>query len=368
MHVVTSLDYGIKSEDKSEFINKDLVTITRISAPIYYKWGQLGRYVDRLSKRKLTTYWYSILAYNAGKSLLNNTPFDILLTRSYPFETVIIGLSLKKQFNLKWIAGINDPIPKYSIPWPYAQGRQNRIANYWSCRKAREALSTADNILFPSERLGRYLEGKLNLQFGQRMMVIPHIGWKIENDGTKNNKIDILHVGDADSRRISFNFLSCFYKAVQQYSSLRNKIRIVFVGIVYEHFKSFVKNNQMDSFFVFEKRVSYEESLKKISQASALLLLEAPLQEGIYLPSKFCDYAVAQKPLLLFSPENGTIADLVGGYAHPGFLGQAENRFKEGITRFLKRLDQGEDLSDYSYPRPWEFEEKKIIKDFLSCL
>ena len=368
LNVVTALEYGIKYEDRSPFLNKDLGRITRTPAPIYYRWAKMAGFIDRFSKRKLVLYWYLNRARAFAAKLLQETSFDLLLTRSYPLETIMLGASLKRRFKIKWVAGINDPIPYYLTPWPYTQGRRNPISDYWSCRKTREALSAADGIIFPGQRLGKYLERNLNLQFGPKMIVVPHIGWKKQSGHSQGRQIDILHVGTANSLRISLDFFSYFHKAVQAQALLRNKVRIIFVGNVNESFKTFVKNNGLESFIAFEGQVSYQESLERISEASALLLVEAPLQEGIFLPSKFGDYAVAQKPLLLFSPEQGAISDLVGGYAHPGFLGQEQSRFKEGIDRFLKRLAEGQDLSDYAYPRPWEFEENIVIKNLMDRL
>ena len=105
-----------------------------------------------------------------------------------------------------------------------------------------------------------------------------------------------------------------------------------------------------------------------MAQAAALLLMEATLDEGIYLPSKFCDYSRSGKPLLLFCPEAGTIADLVGGYQHPGFLGQNEKQYGPRIDLFLDRLAQGQNLQDYAYPRPQEFEARTIVDQFLSLI
>jgi hypothetical protein len=57
-------------------------------------------------------------------------------------------------------------------------------------------------------------------------------------------------------------------------------------------------------------RVSYERSLNYIGRASAGVLIEADIKNGIYLPSKLCDYICAGVPVLALSPDDGTVADL----------------------------------------------------------
>jgi glycosyltransferase involved in cell wall biosynthesis len=58
-------------------------------------------------------------------------------------------------------------------------------------------------------------------------------------------------------------------------------------------------------------RVPYEESLLQMSAASVCVLVEADMREGIYLPSKFADYAASRRPVLALSPAVGTIADML---------------------------------------------------------
>ena len=57
----------------------------------------------------------------------------------------------------------------------------------------------------------------------------------------------------------------------------------------------------------------YEESLKYIQSATACLLVEGDMAEGIFLPSKAIDYISARKPILALSPAVGVVADLASG-------------------------------------------------------
>ena len=105
-----------------------------------------------------------------------------------------------------------------------------------------------------------------------------------------------------------------------------------------------------------------------MSEAHALLIMEAPFKEGIFFPSKFSDYAMSRKPLLIFSPENGTLSDFVGGRRHPGFLGQEESGYREGINRLLERLSRGEGLADYAYASPEYFDPDRVASGLLDVL
>ena len=45
-----------------------------------------------------------------------------------------------------------------------------------------------------------------------------------------------------------------------------------------------------------------------------LCVIEAKMNEGIFLPSKLSDYSFLNKPILCFSPANGTLVDLINKY------------------------------------------------------
>jgi len=55
--------------------------------------------------------------------------------------------------------------------------------------------------------------------------------------------------------------------------------------------------------------LEYLDTLAEMRRAGALLLLEAAMPEGIFLPSKLPDYCWAGRPLLALSPDIGEVAD-----------------------------------------------------------
>jgi hypothetical protein len=86
---------------------------------------------------------------------------------------------------------------------------------------------------------------------------------------------------------------------------------------------------------------------RALARADALLLLEAELQEGVFLASKFSDYAVSGRPVLMFSPRDGTVSDHVGGPRHPGFLSQDVEEAANRLARFVTRWQAGDPCLDY---------------------
>ena len=61
-------------------------------------------------------------------------------------------------------------------------------------------------------------------------------------------------------------------------------------------------------------RKPYNEALNYICAADILLLIEAPMKEGIFLPSKVADILGYHKPIFSISPQDGVMKDLITQY------------------------------------------------------
>jgi glycosyltransferase involved in cell wall biosynthesis len=91
---------------------------------------------------------------------------------------------------------------------------------------------------------------------------------------------------------------------------IRERIELRFVGPEDLLLKRHVDELGLAQFVSYTGLVSYEESLEHISEATVCLLVEGAFEEGIFLPSKLCNYFAARKPVLAVSPRVGTVADL----------------------------------------------------------
>jgi hypothetical protein len=72
--------------------------------------------------------------------------------------------------------------------------------------------------------------------------------------------------------------------------------------------------------------VDYAESLALMRSAHLLVVIDAPTDTSVFLPSKLVDYVGAERPILALSPPGATatLANRLGGLvAHPDDVGGA---------------------------------------------
>ncbi|MEK7754579.1 MAG: hypothetical protein AAB654_21820 [Acidobacteriota bacterium] len=94
----------------------------------------------------------------------------------------------------------------------------------------------------------------------------------------------------------------------------------------------------------------YVDTLRALCRADVLVIVEAPCDHGIFLPSKLIDYVQCGRPVLALSPRRGTVADIM-------------SRFRCGVAADCTSVDSVYDALRRLY-RLWEAGELASQFDF----
>jgi glycosyltransferase involved in cell wall biosynthesis len=290
-------------------------------------------------------------ARRAALALARERRVDLVMTRYNATRTAWVGRALKRELDVPWVAYFPDPTPRFLAPPPYGAGRARGVSERWEGRRARAWLGEADALAFPCERLARYTTRALGLE-GKPIVVLPHVGWRSERPPPPPDAIQVLHAGFFTQHRYADAFLEGLAAAARRARERGLRFRVDFLGETKDEApRRLLEARGLSDVVGFPGLAWYEESLAWMRAATALLLLEVPMAEGVYLPSKWCDYALSGRPVLAFSPATGTIADALGP-GHPSFLGQSAAGATEGLLRFLDAAATGRD-ADLD---PWRFD------------
>ena len=92
---------------------------------------------------------------------------------------------------------------------------------------------------------------------------------------------------------------------------LGRTLRIVFVGTPIPSHRRLATSLGLDPVVEFTGRLPSADSARWAAAADVLLLIDAPAEENLFLPSKLIDYLPAGKPILALTPPRGASADLV---------------------------------------------------------
>ena len=245
---------------------------------------------------------------------------------------------LKRRLGIPWIAHWDDPDPIQLCPPPYGTGPAARLP-----RPHRAVLgSTAKNAdahIFPCERLAKYIADILPYNIRNRSFVVPHP--VLENpcgmvlQAETGQLFELTHAGSLDSFRDPTTFLVGMAEFLKRCPT-PEKIRLTLIsGAGSYDYGELIRGLGLSRHVLRLGFLDYATVMRRLAMSTVLLIIEAPLREGIFFPSKFADYVQAGRPVLAVSPREGTLADYIKSYG--GGLA-ADQRDPAQIAECISRL------------------------------
>ena len=243
-------------------------------------------------------------AYKAASKELLIDKYDAVITSGPPHSTHLVGLKLKKKFNINWIADFRDPWTKIDY-------------------------LDKTNRLFIAKFIDRKLEEKVVLE-SDRVITINN---KIAEEFNVSNKISVVSNGFdpadfIDIKRKNYKeYFSLDYfgnimierdpsSILKAVYSLRGKgmsnIRINFWGIVSEEIRSKIYEIDTDKIVNIQSYIPHTIMLSEMVNSSLLMLVinNVPDNRGI-ITGKIYEYLAAKAPVLGLGPQYGEAASIL---------------------------------------------------------
>jgi glycosyltransferase involved in cell wall biosynthesis len=252
-------------------------------------------------------------AIGKAAELCRRNAYDCILSRSTPIYGHLPALTLARRLGIPWIANWNDPDPMEKYPPPYGGGPGARISSFTQ-RYLSDVANRADWHTFTTERLRRYNSSYLGGRTVDHSSVIPHVAMRQHAHAreTRNEKMIFCHAGNLGTERDPKSLLEAMRLFLDQYPHRRSDVRLQFIGLTDSRTGSLASAMGLGDLVSIDAARGYEDTMGVLAGADVLLIVEAPMTDGIFLPSKFVDYVQLGKPILAVSPAVGTIPDLIG--------------------------------------------------------
>lgn len=328
-----------------------------------------------LAKRTALAARYQIVSWTAwtdaavsvAERLHAASPFVAVMSRSIPTQAHYAGFWIARRLKLPWFVNINDPLdfsPFVTDPAFQSDWSVSLVERLWHQR----ILRRADLVTFPCERLRAHvLAGSSRVRpTGD----IPHVAIPAKVAAVKDRFV-IVHAGRLGKNELTSRsadaIIDGLARLLQKCPEKRHLIRLRFVGPTDSALRQEIVTRGLEDVVEQTGAVNYEESLKHISEATVCVLIEAPFTEGIFLPSKLCNYLVARKPVLALSPAIGTVADLAaqGGILRvddaAAVTSALENLFQAYLAGALDKYQPPQALSE-------SFRPENVTRQFFRTL
>ncbi|WP_298844953.1 glycosyltransferase [Clostridium sp.] len=268
-------------------------------------------------------------AVDVGIKIIKEEKIDIIYSTSAPYTGHLIAYELKEKYNLPWIADFRDqwvanPFVAYSS---YAK-RKNGNMEKMVIKKADTVISVSKPII--DDFIYRY-----KYEAADKFKVITN-GYDEEDFDDFNmnlvaNKYIITHNGTLYGKRSPKNFLIAMDKLIAVKKINQEELVIRFVGQIGKDAQKDIEFfiSKYDNIIEFISYLPHKESLKKLEESSAtLLIIEGGVgSEGIYT-GKLFEYIRSGRDIIGIVPA-GVARDLIlstntGFCCHPDKIEEIE--------------------------------------------
>jgi hypothetical protein len=265
----------------------------------YALTGRLLRELDwGLSVLKVATQLHSQIGY------------DVILSRAVPDLAHFAALLVHRKTGIPWIANWNDPTPNHKFPPPYGQGPFSPLTpnlTQWYGAVCRHCSWHT----FPSERLRKYMCSYLPGHIETKSSVIPHIAMKdFSIAPASHDAFSLCYAGSVLPPRDVTVFLEGI-KRFRSHLDGTDSFHVRFLVDRPEVVAHSARAQGVEDIVRIEPTVPYSQMPEVLARSDVLVIIEAPLEEGIFMPSKIVDYVQIGRPILALAPVVGTIHDIL---------------------------------------------------------
>ncbi len=241
---------------------------------------------------------------------------DLVVTFGEPMSDHLLGLRLKKEFGIPWIAHFSDPWS--DNPFRNIQPL-SKLANR---RLERDVVRAADAIVFTSQETADLFLRSRDKKLAQRTSVLSHsfdlAAYPANSGHADVDTLVLRYIGNFYGLRSPRPLVRALDHIAKQDKSLLENIAIELVGsIPARMMRSRAWKNLPQGLLRARGSVSYAESLDLMQSSDVLLTIDAPAQTSVFFPSKLADYIGSGKRLFGIVPPGAAarIINQCGGHS-----------------------------------------------------
>jgi glycosyltransferase involved in cell wall biosynthesis len=258
---------------------------------------------------------------------------------------------LKQRLSLPWLAHFSDPW----LDNPFV--RYGAIASALNARLERSVMVAADRILFTSPETVDLVMAKYPPSWRGRTRVIPHGYDPAMYSGRAppplgGRKLVARYLGSFYGVRSPEPLFAALATARQRSPASLDDLRIEIVGRLDPGMNDTTNARRLPPGLVtFRDPVGYRASLELMETADLLLLVDAPANISVFLPSKLIDYLGAGRPIVaLTSPGAARRVTREAGFwtASPDDLEEAATALLDALSSIRATRQSTHEREAYS--------------------
>ena len=262
---------------------------------------------------------------------------ETIITSGPPHSLHLIGLHLKKNLTIKWIADFRDP-------WTtIGYHKALRLSDYSKKKHKtleKTVLNTADTIFVTSNTTKIEFQAITN----KPIEVITN-GFDVEKvePQSLDEKFTLAHIGSLLSERNPIILWQVLSELVKEVSDFSNHFQLKLIGTVSQEILDTLQSYNLNEFINYLGYVSHQEAIAHQRKSQVLLLVEINSKDTMsIIPGKLFEYMVSERPILAIGPRGSDFAEIITTTNTGVFFDYGEkDKLKSVILNFYHQFLEG---------------------------
>ena len=262
--------------------------------------------------------------------LTENKDIETVITTGPPHSLHLIGMQLKENLGIRWIADFRDP---WTTIHYHKSLRLTKSAQKKHKRMEREVLQSADTIVVTSPSTQRDFQKMTN-----RPVALITNGFdtiSLDEKINRDEKFSLVHIGSLLSNRNPKLLWETLSEICLENAQFKEDLVIKLVGLVSKEVKDTIASVGLSEKLELPGYVSHQEAQQYQHKAQVLLLVEMNKAETqVILPGKLFEYLRAKRPILAIGPEGSDIEPILEDVGAGVFFGYSDKeKLKEQLIQ-----------------------------------
>lgn len=237
---------------------------------------------------------------------IQENSIETIITTGPPHSVHLIGLELKKQNNIKWIADFRDPWT--TIGYHKALKLSKKSAKEHK-NLEKEVMSSCDQLIVTSPTTKAEFE-----QITSKPIEVITNGYDVENVFKKSmdSKFTLAHIGSFLSERNPRILWKSLSELINENKDFANDFQLKLIGAVSKEVLETINEFRLEDYVNYLGYISHNEALQEQRSSQVLLLIEIDSEAtNCIIPGKLFEYMVSERPILALGPENADFKNVI---------------------------------------------------------
>jgi hypothetical protein len=237
---------------------------------------------------------------------IKNHHIDVIITTGPPHSLHLIGLSLKKQLGVKWLADFRDPWTSIGYHKQLKLTQKSRLKHKFL---EKQVLNNADQIVVTS-----YTTQQEFKNITAKPIDVITNGYDVETSEKiiLDSTFSLSHIGSLLSKRNPIVLWKVLSDLVNEQEGFSSDFKLNFIGSVSDDVLHTIEKHGLSNYVNNVSYVSHKEAIKYQKKSQVLLLIEINSEDTkCIIPGKLFEYMVSNRPIIAIGPKHSDVETII---------------------------------------------------------